>query len=156
MPTDSGAKAANATAVTQTSMPARSSIARATLGFIAKVQRSSFGGFGERRITRSVGLSFPRGSDLQTVDAAMREFEHLSVGRPEVEQVRASSRGMGAQMFVTFTPSGGLTSAPPELQKRLTQRAMMIGGANVSVSGQGPRFSSGGGGTSSSAFRLRS
>ncbi len=125
-------------------------------GFVAKVPRTSFAGFGERRTTLSVGLSFPRGSDPQTLDAAMRDFERLSAGRPEVEQVRASSRGTSAaQMLVTFTRAGGYTNVPAELQELLTQRAVLVGGANVSVFGDGPGFSSGGGSGSVSTFRLR-
>jgi len=124
-------------------------------GFIVKVPRSSFGGLDERRTTLSVGLSFPRGSDPQTLDAAMRDFEQLSTGRPEVEQVRASSRGTAAaQMLVTFTRSGGYTAVPAELQELLTQRAVLVGGANVSVFGEGPGFSSSSGGGSMSTFRL--
>ncbi len=127
-----------------------------TWGFIEKVPRSSFGGFGERRTTLSVGLSFPRGSDPQTLDAGMHEFERLVVGRPEVEQVRTSSRGTtSAQMQVTFTRVGGFTSVPLELQELLTQRAVLIGGASVSVYGDGPGFSSGSGGSSMSTFRLK-
>jgi len=127
-----------------------------TWGFIAKVPRSSFSGFGERRTTLSVGLSFPRGSDPQTLDAAMREFEQLATKRVEVEQVRASSRGTAsAQMLVTFTRRGAYTAAPLELQELLTQRAVVVGGAVVSVFGEGPGFSSGGGGGTMSTFRLR-
>ncbi len=127
-----------------------------TWGFIVKVPRSSFGGFGERRTTLSVGLSFPRGSDPQSLDGGIREFERLVVGRPEVEQVRASSRGTtSAQMLVTFTRQGGYTAVPMELQELLTQRAVLVGGASISVYGEGPGFSSGGGGGSMSTFRLR-
>lgn len=124
--------------------------------FIAKVPRSSFGNWGDRRTTLSVGLSFPRGSDPATLDAAMREFETLVVGRPEVEQVRASSRGAAsAQMSVLFTRAGGFTAVPLELQELLTQRAVLVGGASVSVFGEGPGFSSGGGGGGFASFRMQ-
>ncbi len=125
-------------------------------GFVTKVPRSSFGGFGARRTTLSVGLTFPRGSDPQALDAGIREFEQLVVGRPDVEQVRASSRGTAsAQMLVTFTRQGGYTTVPMELQELLTQRAVLVGGASISVIGEGPGFSSGGMGGSMSTFRLR-
>lgn len=133
----------------------------ATLGgltwvFVTKVPRSSWGGFGERRTRLSVSLSFPRGSDPVTLDAGMREFERIVVGRREVEQVRTQSTGRGsAQMSVLFTRDGGYTAAPAELQELLTQRAVLIGGAQVSVVGEGPAFSSGGGGGAFSSFRLR-
>ncbi|MCA0377084.1 MAG: efflux RND transporter permease subunit [Gemmatimonadetes bacterium] len=124
--------------------------------FIAKVPRSSWGGFGERRTRLSVSLSFPRGSDPATLDAGMREFERIVVGRPEVEQVRTQSYGRGsAQMAVLFTRDGAYTAAPAELQELLTQRAVLIGGAQVGVYGEGPGFSSGGGSGTFSTFRLR-
>ncbi len=127
-----------------------------TWGFIEKVPRSSFGGFGERRTSLSVGLSFPRGSDPGTLDRGMAEFERLVVGRPEIEQVRAAARsGTSAQMSVLFTRAGGLTAVPLELQELLTQRAVLIGGASVSVVGDGPGFSSGGGGSSFATFRIQ-
>ncbi len=127
-----------------------------TWGFVTKVPRSSFGGFGERRTTLSVGLSFPRGSDPETIDRAMREFEALVVGRPEVEQVRASAYSpTSAQMSVLFTRDGGMTAVPLELQELLTQRAVLVGGASISVFGEGPGFSSGGGGGSFATFRLQ-
>jgi len=127
-----------------------------TWGFVTKVPRSSFGGFGERRTTLSVSLSFPRGSEPESLDDGIREFEQLVVGRPEVEQVRSISRGStAAQMLVTFTRRGGVTSVPLELQELLTQRAVLIGGASIAVYGEGPGFSSGGLGGSMSSFRLR-
>ena len=125
-------------------------------GFAVKVPRSSFSGFGERRTTLSVGLSFPRGSEPASLDRAMREFETIVVGRAGVEQVRTyASGGTSAQMQVRFTRAGGMTSTPMEMQEALTQRAVLIGGAQVSVFGDGPGFSSGGGGGSFASFRIR-
>lgn len=126
-----------------------------TWGFVKKVPRSSFSGFGERRTTLTVSLSFPRGSEPTSVDRAMREFESIVVKRPEVEQVRTFAGGTtSAQMQVLFTRAGGLTAVPLEMQEALTQRAVLIGGASVGVFGDGPGFSSGGGGGSFSSFRL--
>ncbi len=125
-------------------------------GFVARVPRQGFGGFGERRTTLSVSLSFPRGSDPATLDRAVREFEALVVGHPAVETVRAAAFGpAAAQMAVRFSRAGARTGAPLALQERLTQRAVFIGGASVSVVGDGPGFSSGLGGGSLSTFRLR-
>jgi hydrophobic/amphiphilic exporter-1 (mainly G- bacteria), HAE1 family len=127
-----------------------------TYGFVTKVPRSSFNFWGDRRTTLSVYINFPRGSDPVTLDAAMAEFEALAVGRPEVEQVRAtSSGGTGAQMTVVFTREGGFSAAPLEMQELLTQRAVLVGGANISVVGEGPAFSSGGGGGSFASFRIQ-
>ena len=58
-------------------------------------------------------------------------------------------------MSVLFTRAGGLTSVPLQLQELLTQRAVLIGGASVSVFGDGPGFSSGGGGSSFATFRIQ-
>ncbi len=126
-----------------------------TWGFVKKVPRSSFSGFGERRTTLTVSLSFPRGSEPTSVDRAMREFESIVVKRPEVEQVRTFAGGTtSAQMQVIFTRAGGMTSVPLEMQEALTQRAVLIGGASVGVYGDGPGFSSGGGGGSFASFRM--
>jgi multidrug efflux pump subunit AcrB len=125
-------------------------------GFATRVPRQGFGGFGERRTTLSVSLSFPRGSDPATLDRAVREFEALVVGHPAVETVRAGAFGpAAAQLSVRFTRAGARTGAPLALQEALTQRAVFIGGASVSVMGDGPGFSSGMGGGSLSTFRLR-
>lgn len=127
-----------------------------TWGFIKHVPRSSFYGFGARRTTLTVSLSFPRGSEPTSVDKAMTEFESIVVGRREVEQVRTFAGGStSAQMSVVFTREGGLTSVPMEMQEALTQRAVLIGGASVGVFGEGPGFSSGGGGGSFSSFRIQ-
>jgi len=132
-------------------------LAVVTWGFVKKVPRFAFGGRGfERRTTLHASLSFPRGSDPATVDRGMREFESIVLGRPEVEFVRANSPdGKGASMSVLFTRDGGMTSVPLELQELLTQRAVLIGGASVSVSGEGPGFHAGGGGGSFSSFRIK-
>lgn len=126
-----------------------------TWGFIKKVPRSTWGGFGERRTTLAVNLTFPRGSDPETLDRAMREFESLVVGRPEVEQVATQGNMVSANMQVLFTRDGGLTAVPLELEELLTQRAVLVGGANISVRGEGPGFYAGGGGGSSVSFRIR-
>ena len=117
-----------------------------TWGFMKKVPRSSWGGWGDRRTTLGVNLTFPRGSDPETLDRAMREFESLVVGRPEVEQVATQGSMTSANMQVLFTRDGGLTAVPLELEELLTQRAVLVGGANISVRGEGPGFYAGGGG----------
>lgn len=138
-----------------TRMAALAIVAGAAWFFVAKVPRDSFGSWGDRRSTLSVGLTFPRGSDPATLDAAMRAFERIAVGHPGVEQVRSSGGGSGAQMQVRFTRSGGTGSEPLVLQERLTQRAVLVGGASVYVSGDGPAFSNGVGNSSLSSFRLQ-
>lgn len=130
-------------------------LAVTTWGFVKKVPRSAWGGWGERRTTLAVSLTFPRGSDPETLDRAMREFESLVTGRPEVEQVVTQGNMTSAYMQVLFTREGGFTAVPLELEELLTQRAVLVGGANISVRGEGPGFYAGGGGGSSVAFRIR-
>ena len=126
-------------------------------GFVKKVPRYSWGsGYGQNRTSLAVYLSFPRGSDPGTVDRSMREFEYLVLEHPEVEMVKASGyNGTSGSMSVLFTRDGGLTSVPLELQELITQRAVLIGGASVSVSGQGPSFSAGYSGGTMSTFRIK-
>ncbi len=74
-----------------------------TWGFIVKVPRVSFSGFGEQRTTLQAFINFPRESDPASLDAAMRELESQVVGRPGVEQVTAQTYGgYGAGMRVLF------------------------------------------------------
>jgi HAE1 family hydrophobic/amphiphilic exporter-1 len=126
-------------------------------GFTKKVRRFAFGGFGNQiRTTVNVNLSFPRGSDLEGLDRAMREMESIAVGAEGVQDVVTQSSGpFSASMRVLYTTEGGRTPAPLQMQEDLTQRAVFIGGASVSVTGQGPVFSSGGGSTSGSNYRIR-
>lgn len=124
--------------------------------FVKKIPRFSFSGFGGQRNFVSVNISFPRGSDPASLDAAMREMEAVVVGREGVEEVIANSSGFfGAGMRVSFTPEAELTAIPLEVQEALTARAVYVGGASIGVYGQGPAFSSGGGGGSSANFRIR-
>jgi multidrug efflux pump subunit AcrB len=125
--------------------------------FVEKIPRFAFGGFGfGQRTTLSAFLSFPQGSDPETLDRSMRELEAIVVGRTGVEQVRTQSYGGGrANMLVTFTREHEYTAIPLEMEEALTQRAVFIGGASVSVRGQGPGFSSGYGSSSMASVRIR-
>ena len=124
--------------------------------FVKKVPRFAFGGFGfGDRTYLNAFITFPRGSDPVTLDNAMRELEKLTVGQLGVEQVRSRSNGTAASMQVMFTRAHELTAIPLEMEERLTQRAVFIGGASVSVRGQGPGFSSGYGSASMASFRIR-
>lgn len=132
-------------------------LAGLTWVFVKKVPRFAFGNFNfGDRTTVTAFLSFPQGSDPETIDRSMRELEDLAIGRPGVERVRAQSNGItAAVMQVVFTREDELTAIPLEMEERLTQRAVFIGGANVSVRGQGPGFSSGYGSSSMASFRIR-
>ncbi len=115
-------------------------------GFVTRVERLSFGGFGPDRTTITVGVSLPRGSDPVSLDRAVREFEAIAVGREGVEQVRSQGFGAFARMVLIFRRDAQLGPMPGILQDELTQRATLVGGAQVSVVGRGAGFVSGGGG----------
>ncbi|MBK7834790.1 MAG: efflux RND transporter permease subunit [Gemmatimonadetes bacterium] len=63
--------------------------------------------------------------------------------------------GFGAGMRVLFRRDAEYSAIPQELEEALTQRAVFIGGASISVRGQGPGFSSGMGGVSAATFRIK-
>ncbi len=127
-----------------------------TWGFVKKVPRFAYSGFGEQRTTLGAFINFPRGSDPASLDAAMRELEAQVVGRPGVEQVTAQTYGgFGAGMRVLFRRDAEYTAIPQELEEALTQRAVFIGGASITVRGNGPGFSSGMGSVSSATFRIK-
>lgn len=126
-----------------------------TWAFIKKVPHSAFGNWYGERTQLYVSLSFPKGSDPESLDRGIAEFERLAVGREGVEKVDARGFGGGyASMTVTFTKEAGLGPLPSIMQEELTQRAVLIGGASVGVQGRGPGFYSGGGGSSVS-FRIK-
>lgn len=127
-----------------------------TYVFVKKVPRFSFGGFGGQRTVLQVSITFPRGSDPASLDAAMREMEQVVVGREGVEEVIANSRGVSsAGMMVLFRRTYDNSVIPLQLQEELTSRAVFIGGASISVQGQGQAFNSGGGMGTMSTFRIR-
>src|SRR5690606_19287958 len=52
--------------------------------FVKKVPRSAWGNWFDQRTTLSAFLSFPRGSDPESLDRGMRAFEAIVVGVPGV------------------------------------------------------------------------
>jgi multidrug efflux pump subunit AcrB len=127
-----------------------------TWAFVKRVPRISFGNYGDQRTTLNASINFPRGSDPETLDRSMRELESIVLGYSEVERVMTQGNSyFGAVMQVLFTRDGGVTGRPIELEEKLIQRAALIGGANVSVRGQGPGFAAGGISASASTFRVR-
>lgn len=120
-----------------------------TWGFISKVPRNAWGGWGgERRERVSASVSFPRGSDPEQVERLVRELESVAVGRPGVGIVRAMGGRQSGQLVVEFTPEGGRTEVPWLIADELTQRATLVGGTdNINVQppeGTGYYNSSGG------------
>lgn len=124
-------------------------------GFATKVPRSSLSLWYGQRTTLNVRLGFPRGSDPQGLDAAMRDFEARAVGYPGVEQVVTRGLPDAAFMRVLFTRESQYGPAPYQLQDELTQRAVLVGGAEVSVQGNGPGFYAGGSAGSGVPFRIK-
>ncbi len=115
-------------------------------GFFRKVPRFNFGAWWGQRAALFARLDFPRGSDPASFDRVMREFERIVVRREGVDQVVSQGSRDGAWLQVTFGRGVDLTPIPYVLQEELTQRAILIGGATVSVQYQGPGYYSGGGG----------
>ena len=58
-------------------------------------------------------------------------------------------------MRVLSAAAAGIGPLPGQLEEALTQRAVFIGGASVSVRGNGPGFTSGYGGGGSATFRIK-
>lgn len=129
-------------------------LAVAGWGFVKKVPRSNFSNWYGERSTLSVNLFFPRGSEPTGVDRGIAEFERIAVGRPGVAYVQAQGFPDRGMLTVTFEEEAGVSALPLIMQEEMTQRAIVVGGARVSVVGQGPVFSSGGGGSGAS-FRIK-
>ncbi len=125
-----------------------------TWGFIKQVPKSSFGNWFGQRSELFVGITFPHGSDPRSVDLAMQEFERIAVGRHGVDRVEAAGFPMMGRLRVTFTRAESYGIIPALMEEEMTQRAVFVGGAAISVRGRGPGFFSGGGG-SSVAFRIK-
>ncbi|HEV8150291.1 MAG TPA: efflux RND transporter permease subunit, partial [Gemmatimonadales bacterium] len=123
-------------------------------GFVKRVPRSSFGNWYGQRTTLNVFLNFPRGSDPESLDKSIQEFERIAVGRPGVEKVEARGGGSSAMCQVSFTNDAALSSIPLEMQEEMTERGVLIGGATISVFGRGPAFANGGG-SSSISYRIK-
>jgi hydrophobic/amphiphilic exporter-1 (mainly G- bacteria), HAE1 family len=123
--------------------------------FIRKVPRTAFGSWFGQRTTLSASLGFPQGSDPASIDRSMRELEQVVVGRPGIELVQAQGFRDNGYMTVTFDDAWAAGPLPYELQDALTQRAILIGGASVSVSGRGPGFFNGAGVGGSANYRIK-
>jgi HAE1 family hydrophobic/amphiphilic exporter-1 len=129
-------------------------LAVVTWGFVKRVPRSSFGNFFGQRTVLQVSLTFPRGSDPESLDRSIAQFERIAVGRPGVERVDARGGGSSARMAVVFDKDAALTALPLQMEEEMTQHAVLIGGASIGVRGQGPGFFNGSG-SSTVAFRIK-
>jgi multidrug efflux pump subunit AcrB len=127
-------------------------------GFVKKVPRSNWGGWGgERRAQVSASVTFPRGSDPAEVERLIRELERVAVGREGVAVVRAQGSQLGGSLVVEFTPEGSLTEMPWVISDELTQRAVTVGGTDrISVQPpEGQGFYGGSGASGSVSRRIK-
>ncbi len=128
-------------------------VAVMTWGFVKKVPRNSWGSYwGNTRTTVTASVSFEKGADPSELERLIRELEQVAVGQPGVAIVRSQGYGQSGQVTVEFTPEAGLGEMPWIISDQLTERAVLIGGAqSVSVSKpEGPGFYNSSGGSSQS------
>jgi multidrug efflux pump subunit AcrB len=114
--------------------------------FHARVGRGSlFGGDPDTGLRVSIAL--PRGAEIERVDALVRRFEatvleHPFRARGWIEQVQAFVWDERGFLDVRLAASVALSTVPETLQQELVAIAAAISGAEVSVVGHGPGFSS--------------
>jgi HAE1 family hydrophobic/amphiphilic exporter-1 len=123
--------------------------------FYKRVPRFSWSGYGSQSSYINVNVSFPRGSDPETPDRTIQEFERMAVRSPGVSQVIVSGSTRSSNMKVEFAPEAEMTAIPMVLLDDLTQRGVLIGGASIGVHGFGASFNSGGGSGSNATFRIK-
>lgn len=94
-----------------------------------------------------VSVVLQRGADLEQTDALVQRFERHALEHPfrlqrYIAQVQAFVADNRGYLDVRFDPAVALTNVPATLQQELIAQAAAISGAEVSVSGYGPGFSS--------------
>lgn len=128
-----------------------------SFAFIAKVPRRAFSASGaDVWSTVTASIRFPQGTDPESLDRAVRDFETLAIAWPGVDEVISQTvSAASAVMQVRFSRSSSWSAAPGQLEDNLIRRAVLIGGASVGVFGQGPPFSTGASGSGSTVSILR-
>lgn len=106
-----------------------------------------------------VGLALPRGAQADRTDSILQEFEKIVLEHPLraqgfVTQVETSIRENRGGIRVRLHPVVVGSAIPQVLKDELSQRAAMLSGVDVSVSGFGPGFNSGSSNVSPS-YQLR-
>jgi HAE1 family hydrophobic/amphiphilic exporter-1 len=106
-----------------------------------------------------VGVTLPSGADLDETDALVSEFERLALEHPYrrsgyVTQVEALINGRRGSVHLRLHPAVAGTGIPGTLKDDFVMRAAAVSGADVSVSGYGSGFSTGGPNVSPS-YQLR-
>jgi multidrug efflux pump subunit AcrB len=132
-------------------------IAISSTAFLVYARRNLFfvNGLGKQPILTAT-VTLPRGSNPKQLDQAIDGLEALALGQPGVQSVRSSSRGrVAAQVQVRFARGRDNSSAPAEIEASMVERAVLMGGASVTVVGDGLSFSTGDGRRRITRFRMR-
>ncbi len=91
----------------------------------------------------SIGISQPRGEELENTDQIVRHFEERLRAYPEVERFVSFVTSQSANIRVTFPDSLENTDVPPAIKDELQGEGLRFGGADVRVYGYGPTFGGG-------------
>ena len=91
----------------------------------------------------SIGISQPRGEELENTDRIVRHFEELLREYAEVERFTTFVTAQNANIRVTFPDSIENTDIPPAIKDELQGEGLRFGGADVRVYGYGPTFGGG-------------
>jgi hydrophobic/amphiphilic exporter-1 (mainly G- bacteria), HAE1 family len=105
------------------------------------------GGAGAQRSYIQVGVTLPRGADLDRVDHFLREFEDRVGRMPEVDHFMSRVQGTSGSLMVYFPEELEFTAVPLIIEEQLRAFALGFSGVTIRVLGMGPAFGTGGGGT---------
>ena len=92
----------------------------------------------------SITIRLPRGEELERTDELARYFEQRLRAIPEVERFVTRVYPQSVSIRVTFPDSLELTWVPLAVKEQLISFGLQFGGAQISVYGYGPGFSTGG------------
>ena len=104
----------------------------------------------------TVSIRQQRGEELESTDRLARFFEEKLREFPEIERFTTNVRPISARIHITFPDSLENTAYPVMVKEVLSENAVQLGGAAISVVGVGPAFSTGGfGGGSSPNYAIK-
>jgi len=104
----------------------------------------------------TVNIRQQRGEELESTDQLARFFESKLVDFPEIERYTTNVSAITARIHITFPDSLENTSYPVMVKEILSENAVQLGGASISVAGVGPAFSTGGfGGGASPNYSIK-
>ncbi len=115
--------------------------------FVEKVPRGSIFG-GGRDTTVRVYLGFPPGTDIERTNEAVLMFENAVLDDPFykkkfITRVESMVREIQGGIVVRFPAAVNGTTIPGAVKDKLVAIAATMSGCSVSVSGEGPGFSTG-------------